>query len=740
MGGEEAYAVDPGPLAVQEIKTLHGANYFSWDPAIVLRLDLGKYDEVFTDQIHGFLERLRAALPTLYEHHCSPGVPGGFLQRVAEGTLLGHVVEHVAIELQQRAGMDVSFGKTRATQSPGIYNVLFQFLDDVAGVYAGKAAVNLINALLMQRSFSTDFVVDKLVEIRERRLLGPSTQAIVDEARSRGIPYLRLDRYNLVQLGTGRYQKRIRATVTSDTNLIAVETASDKGLSTLMLRDAAIPVPDTLITDNIEEAVAFHARLRTPVTVKPVHGTLGRGVSVAVANEVELRSAFEWARSCDETVLIQSTIAGNSFRILVIDFQFVAAVQLRPPIVVGDGGHRIAELVADLNSDPRRDIGDKGLLTRVDIDELSTRCLAMNGYTPEAVLAAGRTLPLKVSGNLRIGGEADDVTDTVHPWNRYLAEHACRIVGLNVAGVDIVAPDLRTPLSENQGAVIEVGAAPDFRPHLRPTRGESRDVAKPLVDMLFADGRESRIPIFSVTGSRGKSVAAALLAHCLGKHGYHTGLATSGGLSMGGGWLHRRDASQPEDAALVLKDPTVDCAVLETSLEGILRGGLGYEFADVGIVLNVHDDDLHHDSVRLDSLVDLAYAKSVVAEQVLPEGFTVLNADQRLVAEMRRRLHSRLVWFSRSYVNRQVRSHLRRGGLAVVVDGSQILALRGRELTPVLQLHSVALLAGNAEPRWMDSVLAAVAALFAFGLPLAVIRDGLREFDGSSVTNEAASE
>lgn len=499
MGGVQSYAVDPGPLVVQEIKTLHGANYFSWDPAIVVRLDLGEYDEVFTNQIPGFLERLRAALPTLYEHHCSPGVPGGFLQRVAEGTLLGHVVEHVAIELQQRAGMDVSFGKTRATRSPGVYNVLFQFLDDVAGEYAGKAAVNLINALLTQRGFAIDAVIRELVEIRERRLLGPSTQAIVDEARARGIPYLRLDRYNLVQIGTGRYQKRIRATVTSDTNLIAVEIAADKSLSALMLRDAAIPVPETMSTDRMEEALAFHARLGTPVAVKPQHGVLGQGVSLAVADQIGMRAAFEWAQCWDRTVLVQSMLAGDNYRILVIDFRFVAAVRLQAPIVVGDGKHSIAELVAALNNDPRRDIGDKGLLTRVELDELSTRCLAMRGFEPEAVPAAGEALPLKVSGNLKLGGEAEDVTDTVHPWNRYLAERTCRIVGLNVAGVDVIAPDLGTPLSENGGAVIEVGAAPDFRPHLRPTRGAPpfSPSASRLKSFATACGNSTASPLLS---------------------------------------------------------------------------------------------------------------------------------------------------------------------------------------------------------------------------------------------------
>lgn len=723
------YAIAPGPLMVHEMKVLHGANYFSWEPVVLLRLDLGTYDEVFTDQIRGFGERLKSMLPSLQQHHCSPGIPGGFFKRIDEGTLLGHVVEHVAIELQQLAGIKVVFGKTRATRTPGIYNVLFQFVDDEAGLCAGRAAVNLVNTLLAGEVAPVAPVIDALVAIRERRLLGPSTQAIVDAALARGIPTMRLDNYNLVQLGTGRYQKRIRATVTADTSLIATETALDKALSLAMLHDAAIPVPQTLASEDVEEILAFQAQLAAPLTLKPRQGTLGQGVSVGAVDATALRRAFDRARSFDTTVLAQTTIPGASYRLLVIGQRFIAAIRLDPPTVVGDGRLSISELIEQLNADPRREVGDKGLLTRIRFDETTNYLLAERGYHLNSVLPNGETLPLTVSGNLKLGGSAVDVTDEVHPINRFLAERVSQVIGLDIVGVDVVAPSLATPLTENGGAVIEVGAAPDFRPHLHPIEGIPRDVAQPMLDMLFPATAKVHMPVVSITGSRDRTFATELLACCLSAVNYRVGLASGRGLSIDGRRLRDEEANQPEHAALVLKDPTVDCAVLETAWEGILRAGLGYGLADVGVVLNVVEDDLANESVRLDDLSDLAYAMSVVAEQIHPEGIAVLNADQSLVCDMRLRLQSRVVWFTQSYANRMVRAHVRRGGAAVVADRGHVLVLENGVTTHMLiALDEIASLAGPRASTHLDAVLAVIAALYALGVPLPAINKGLRVF------------
>jgi len=720
------YPIRPGRLEVLGIRVLHGANYFSGGPVAIFRLDLGAYDEVFTNEIPGFARRLKALLPSLVEHHCSPGVRGGFLRRVREGTLLGHVTEHVAIELQTLAGMDVAYGKTRSTTEPGVYNVVFRFFDELAGVYAGKAAVNLVNALLEEETFRLEPVVDALVDIRERRLLGPSTQAIVDEAARRGIPALRLDAYNLVQLGTGRYHKWIRATVTSDTSAIAVDSADDKHLTAQILADAGVPVPESLLTADLGEALAFWRRLGAPVVVKPRQGAQGRGVTAGLDSEAAVERAFERARCGDEPVLVQRHLPGSSFRLLVVDYRLEAAARLDPPEVVGDGLCSVAALVEGLNADPRRGVGDKPLLTRVELDDLTAALLEDLGLTPASVPAEGDVVQLKTSGSLRLGGSAVDVTDVVHPMNRFLAERAARVLGLNVVGVDVVAPSLEESLLDSGGGVVEVNAAPDFRPHLAPTEGEPRNVAAPLVTMLFPPGAKARVPVFSVTGTLGKTTTVRLLAHCLREAGLITGVTCTDGLLISDRLLKRGDMTFPEQVALVLKDPTVDCAVLETSREGILRRGLGYDRADVGIVLNIHDDHVGRDDITL--LEDLAYAKSVVAEQVYPEGVAVLNAGQELVLEMEGRVRSRLALFAVDPDNERVREHVRASGLAAVLDRGRLVLLDHRDRVEVADLADLPLSLGGRARANLDNLLAATLALHAHGVPLEAIRRGLLSF------------
>ncbi len=720
------YALLPGPLKVQEIKTMHGANYFSGGPIVVLRLDLGGYDEVFTNAIPGFYERLAAAVPSLAEHQCSEKRPGGFFFRVEKGTLLGHVVEHTAIELQTLAGMDVGYGKTRSTSVQGVYNVVFRFIDEVAGVYAGKAAVNLINALLEARPFDAAAAVQTLVEIREKRLLGPSTQAIVDEAAARQIPWLRLDAYNLVQLGTGRYRKWVRATVTSDTSIIAVETADDKALTAMALQDAGVPVPETLRAVRVEDALEFQRRLGGPVVLKPVQGALGAGATLAVETPQAVREAFALAQEGGAAVLVQPFVPGKAYRLLVIDYRLAAAVQLVPPYVIGDGATPMQALIERLNADPRRGFGDKSLLTRVEVTDEVLRLLALKGYGLESVPPKGEVVVLALTGNPKVGGSALDVTDAVHPLNRFLAERAARAVGLNVAGVDCIAADIGEPILESGGRFLEVNAAPDFRMHLRPTAGKSRPVAGALLDMLFPPGTPARIPLFSVTGTLGKTTAVALLSHCLALAGRTVGTTTTEGLVIAGRCLMKGDMTYPEHVALVLKDPTIDCAVLETAREGILRRGLGYEYADCGIVLNIHDDHVGSDDIKY--LEDLAYAKSVVAEQVYPGGCAVLNADHELVMEMAGRVKSRLALFSHAADNPAVKSHAEAGGLAVVLEGERVVILDGPRRVVLAALADIPLaFAGRASIN-IDALLAATAALYAHGLGQETLLEGLRTF------------
>ena len=720
------YRIDPGPLKVLDINVMHGANYFSAGPVVVLRLDLGEYDEVFTNQIPGLPDRLQQTLPSLAHHHCSVGQPEGFLMRVREGTLLGHVTEHTAIELQTLAGMDVSYGKTRSSTQVGVYNVVFRFFDEVAGIYAGKAAVNLVNSLLLSQPFDAQAIVRNLVEIREQRMLGPSTAAIVEEAKRRNIPWLRMDQFNLVQLGTGKYQKRIRATITSDTSFLGVDAADDKHLTTMLLQDAGIPIPETEVAEDIGQVLTCHRRLARPIVIKPLEGSLGRGVSVNLNDEPSIQNGYQWATGFYDKVIVQPYVAGNSYRLLVINHRFVAAVQQIPPAVTGDGQHTISQLVDALNLAQGRQVGDKAQLTVVEIDEITARILQERGSTPDTVLPAGTRLLLKLSGSLRLGGEAADVTGSVHPENRFVAERASKVIGLNVAGVDIVAPDIGRTIMDGSGAVIEVNAAPDFRMHLAPTQGQPRPVAEPLLDMLFPAKARTRIPVLSVTGTLGKTTTVNLLAHCLKLARHQVGITSTEGLFISGKCLMEKDCTYPEHVALVLKDPTVDCAVLETSREGILRRGLGYEWADVGVILNMYDDHVGSDDIKY--IEDLAYAKAVVAEQVYPQGSAVLNADNDLVLNMAERVRSQMVLFTRNPGHPKVRAHISKGSRAVVLQGSDVLLYQEGKEARLFDITEAPLAFGGRARLNYDNILGAVGALFAMDLPLERIRYGLKSF------------
>ncbi|HPR65077.1 MAG TPA: cyanophycin synthetase [Thermoanaerobaculia bacterium] len=722
----ESYEIAPGPLTVRDIRIMQGANYFSGGAVVIFRIDLGEYDEVFTGEIAGFHDELSKRLPSLKEHHCSVGEPGGFLLRVKEGTLLGHVTEHVAIELQTLAGMDAGYGKTRSTSEQGVYNVVFRFLDEAAGVYAGKAAVNLVNAILKGEDFPVSPVIEALVQIRERRLLGPSTQAIVDAAAEREIPFLRLDQYNLVQLGTGRYRKWIRATLTSDTSLIAVETADDKELTLSILKDAGIPVPATVEVLEPGRLPALLNELGGSITLKPRRGHRGEGVTTSISDPDELPAAFEAASSIDPRVLAQTHVPGSTYRFLVMDYQLTAAVKLAPPVITGDGSKTVAELVEALNQEPGRGPGDKDLLSTVTLDIETLRILKRAGVHQGTVLPEGQTLRLKTSGSLSLGGSAEDVTDTVHPMNRFLAERACRALGLNVAGVDVIAKDCSQSILETEGAVIEVNAAPDFRMHLNPTRGESRPVAKALVSMLFPAGTPTRVPVYSVTGTLGKTICVNLLAHCLTKAGHICGVTSTEGLFIDGRRIMKGDLTYPEQVALVLKDPTITCAVLETSREGILRRGLGYTFADAGIILNMFDDHVGRDDIRY--LEDLAYAKSVVAEQVYGDGVAVLSADHELVTEMAKRVYTPLIYFSSNDQNPVLRQHVRDGGIGIAVDRDQIVILDSRDRHLFLRLDEIPLTFHGRAALTLDSILGALSALYGKGIPLDSLRESFATF------------
>lgn len=718
------YPVNPGPVTVEDIGVLYGANYFSGGPVVRFRINLGEYDEVFTNKIPLFFEKLKTAVPSLYNHHCSVGRAGGFFERMKDGTLLGHVMEHTAIELQNLAGMDVGFGKTRGARQKGVYNVVFRFFDEIAGIYAGKAALNLINSIITGQDFDVNEIIGNLAVIREKRLLGPSTQAIVDEALRRKIPVIRLDKYNQVQLGTGRFKKTIRATITGDTSVLAVETTDDKYLTNNILDEAGIPVPVQIITKELPDIISFYHQLQRPLILKPAQGYQGKRVSIGLDSEEALENAFNWVKEFHEEVIAQEDIPGGTYRLLVIDFQVVAAVRLIPPKITGNGSDTIAELIEALNNEPGREFGDKGILSKVEVDNETLKILELRMLNPDSVLPSGEEVFLKNTGNMRLGATATDFTDQVHPFNKFLASRAARILNLNVAGVDIISEDISQPLTANYGKVIEVNAAPDFRMHFKPAFGTPRYVQREFVSMLFPSGIQHSIPVYSVTGSKGKALCASIINAGLIALGLKTGIVSRKGLYINDFCLVEGDATDSANVAIALKDPTIDSLVVETPVESILKSGLGYEYAHFGIVLNLVDlksEYYTYDHIR--DIEDIAYAKMVVAEQVYDAGYAILNADVKQIVEMRPRVYSNIAFFSKNPQNAAFNKQVANGGTAILCNAGLITIYDKGIETVIINTESIPGFQEAGEGFAMDAILASALALYLSNASVDLVRN-----------------
>lgn len=638
--------LNEGPLKIEETGVLVGSNYFSGGPVIRIRVNLGEYNEVFSNLIPGFLEELKRRVPTLEEHFCSLGVKGGFFKRVEDGTLLGHVIEHTAIEMQNLAGMDIAFGKTRETKVPGVYNVVFRFMDEVAGTLAGKGAAALMNAILLKKDFSVTELVGKLIEIRETRMLGFSTRAIVEEATERGIPSIRLDKYNLVQLGSGKYRKNIRATITENTSVIAVETADNKYTTSQILADAGVPVPKQIKILRSRDALIFFKNSRKPMAVKPLIGRRGMGVTLGVSDAKALVRAFRYAAAVDKEVIVQEQTEGNLYRVLVIDNKLCAAVMLTPVFVTGNGKDSIASLTEEMNRMRISDVSSN--LYPVEFDKDTLHILAMQQMTPETVLPEGIKVQLKNTGNIRLGSSATDVTDKVHAYNRFVCQRITQVMNLDVAGIDIISPDIALPFDSNGAVVIDVNAAPDFRVHIRPHSGMPHPVQKNFVDMLFPKGSPFRIPLISVTGSHGKSLYTQIIEKYYFEKGIYAGALRTDGLYINKNRIKTIDLLNASNTSLILKDPTIEAAVTETPVETILNFGLGYEMADIGVVLNLEDKAEYYTYDHIRDLEDVAYAKSVVAEEIQSNGYAILNAANPLILEITERLYCKPAFFSPS--------------------------------------------------------------------------------------------
>ncbi len=725
-------------LAILETRVYRGANVWSYDKAIHLVVDLGRLEQFPSNTIPGFTDTLLQLVPGLREHSCSRGRRGGFVERLNEGTWLGHVAEHCALALQQVVGHDVRRGKTRSVKgAPGQYHVVYAFMDEQVGLAAGRLAVRLVNHLVeADPEFDWERELESFILRAERTAFGPSTQAILDEAGSRDIPWIRLNQHSLVQLGQGVHAKRIRATMTSATSAIAVDVASDKDLTTRLLGAAGLPVPKQESVRTEDQAVRVAERIGFPVVLKPLDGNHGRGVCLDLQDDAEVRAAFPVARDQSRrgVVVVESFVTGKDYRCLIIDGKVAAIAERVPASVVGDGTSTVEQLVETANADPRRGVGHEKVLTRIKVDDAAVALLREQGFELTDVPAEGAMVKLALTGNMSTGGISIDRTFEAHPENVEIAEEAARMIGLDIAGIDFICPDITEPVRETGGAICEVNAAPGFRMHTHPTIGEPQFIAKPVVDMLFPPGTASRIPIVAVTGTNGKTTTARMISHIFKGMGRKVGMTSTDGVVIDERLVIRSDASGPRSARMVLQNPRVDFAVFEVARGGILREGLGYERNDVAVVLNVQPDHL---GLRgIDTVEQLADVKAVLVEAVPRDGHAVLNADDPLVREMRRRCSGEVVWFSMeepgSEAREMIDAHCRRGGKALVLEpserGEMIVVRHGRREMQLAWTHLLpATFAGRARMN-VQNTLAAAAAAFAAGAPLHDIRQGLRSF------------
>lgn len=708
---------------------ISGPNVYSYRPVVRVLLDIGVYENIASNMIAGFVARLLGLLPGLNEHSCSRGYPGGFVERLHEGTYLAHIFEHVALELQTLAGKGYmsSFGKTRGSGCKGVYNVVFGCKSGPVGLAAAQGTYELLAAVLNEQAFNVSELVAELKRVGENARLGPSTEAIYAAARRRGIPVLRPDYdTNFLILGYGHRQERVWATVTGRTSSVAVDLACDKYLTNKLLRQNAVPVPKGSIVSNLTEALEAFAAMDRPAVVKPVGGNHGNGVTLNILHENELEEAFRLAARYDERVLVEEYITGRQYRLCVVNGKLAAGAERIPAHVIGDGIHTIAQLADIVNLDPARGFGHSRALTRLELDSAALITLARQNQTIDSVPKAGQAVYIRDNANLSTGATAVDVTALIHPDTVRLVERAVRLIDLDVAGVDLVVEDICCPLTPETGAIIEINAAPGLRMHLHPSTGSAHDVGADIVDYLFPAGTDGRIPIVAITGTNGKTTVTRLISHIFRQAGYKTGMTSSEGIYVDQECIASGDTTGPVSAAMVLADPSVEVAVLEVARGGIVRGGLGFDYADVGIITNITEDHIGQDGIE--DLEDLACIKSLVIETVRPDGVVLLNADDRRVVTLKSRTKAEIVYFSTQPDNLVVRRHLGEGGKACLVKNGIICLASGQAEQPIIPVVNIPLTLQGLAQHNIQNVVIAVAACWCQGLPVTAICQGLTSF------------
>lgn len=713
-------------MEIIKIEPFKGRNIYSHRPVIRAAADLGELYDTPTRQIRDFNERLLQMLPGLAKHVCSLGYEGGFAERLAEGTYLAHVAEHMVLELQGILGFDVHYGKTRAADAPSIYHIIFEYKNEKAATECLLAVSDMINMLIAGKLPDIEKIKEHLAKVAAESGMGPSTEALFEEARRRDIPVVCLEHSSVLRLGTGKYTRYLEASLTDSCSCVAVDMAGNKHLTKIKLSEAGIPVPRGDVAYTFRSASAIASAIGWPVAVKPFDANQGKGVFTNITSFGELENAFNNATRYSRAVIVEKHIEGRDYRLLVAGGKMAAAAERRPPFVTGDGVHTIRELIEIENRNPLRGSDHEKPLTKIRIDDLTRQVIAKHGYSEDSIPEAGKKVLLRCNGNLSTGGTARDCTDEVHPYNARLAVMAAELMELDIAGIDITCADISKPLDIGNGAVIEVNAAPGLRMHIYPTEGKPRNVAGDIIEHLFPAGRPCSIPIVSVTGTNGKTTVTRLIAHTLRESGITTGMTTTGGIYIGEECIQKGDNTGTLSAARVLSDTRVEAAVLETARGGIIKKGLGYDLADVGVIVNISDDHLGLDGINTKD--ELAMVKSLVAEAVRPDGTAVLNADDEMTPFILGRIKCRALLFSQNAGNRLVQEWLKEGCDVVYARDASIYAFISGKEKHIARVSDIPITYGGWAACNIENSLAAVSALLALGLPAAKIRKGIMSF------------
>jgi cyanophycin synthetase len=707
-------------MEFRKVLALRGPNVWANSPVLEVWVDLGPWKDSPSNTLPGFNDRLMGWLPTMIEHHCGIGERGGFFQRLRTGTYLGHILEHVTLELQSLAGVEVGYGRARETSEEGVYRVVFKYKDESLARACVATSRELILAAIEDRPFDVKGEIERLRDMAHDVMLGPSTNAIVEAARSRGIPTRRLNNMSLVQLGYGAKQRRIQAAETSRTGAIAEEIAQDKDLTRTLLRAVGVPVADGRPVENAEDAWEAAEDIGVPVVVKPRDGNKGRGVATNLSTRQQVIAAYDAALLESRDVIVERFAPGHDYRVLVVGGRVVAAARREPAQVCGDGAHTIRQLIAIVNEDPRRADGHATVLSKIKLDAVSLGVVAEQGYTPDSVPPAGSVVLIRRNGNLSTGGTAIDVTERVHPQVAARAVEAAAVVGLDIAGIDVIAMDISRPLEEQRGIIVEVNAAPGLRMHLEPSVGVSRPVGEAIIATLFPDGEDGRIPIAAVTGVNGKTTTTRFINHILKGQGLRVGMTCTDGIYLDGRRIDCGDCSGPQSARSVLMNPNIDAAVFETARGGIIREGLGFDRCDVAVVTNIGSGD-HLGLGDINTTEALAKVKRCIVDVVPPNGRAVLNANDPLVVAMEPHCAGAICYFALDGNHPVIVRHRAAGGQALFVRNQTIVLAEGENEEPLLALERVPLTRDGMVDFHVENTLAAIGAALGLKVPKEVI-------------------